>query len=166
MKIEKCGTYHAKIENCELVKMPDGKSAFKVYFVSIVGRANPARTEWALCGLDKGDFIRNFQASGAEGIGFVTAFPHIAKIFRYAPKSEVIQHVSAFDTKTGAPISLDRGDGYMEFACLAEALLAADEYAAWADAKSVEDYLAFKSDINDAPVLDNAKLKRYFESSH
>ncbi|MBQ7651823.1 MAG: hypothetical protein IJS15_12740 [Victivallales bacterium] len=162
MKIEKCGTYHAKIEECELVKMPDGKSAFKVYFVSIVGRENPARTEWSKCGLDKHEFIEKFRASGEEGVGFVTAFPHITKVFRYAPKSEILQHVRAFDTKTFASISLERGD-YMEFACLAEALLAADEYAAWAAAQSVEDYLDFVSTVKDAPVKDNAKLRHYFE---
>ena len=162
MKIEKCGTYHAKIEECELVKMPDGKSAFKVYFVSIVGRDNPARTEWALCGLDKREFIEKFRESGEEGVGFLTAFPHITKVFRYAPKSEILQHVRAFDTKTFAPISLVRGD-FMEFACLAEALLAAEEYAAWAAAESVEEYLAFTSSVKDAPVQDNAKLRRYFE---
>ncbi len=162
MKIEKCGTYHAKIEECELVNMPDGKSAFKVYFVSIVGRDNPARTEWSLCGLDKHEFIESFKKSGEEGVGFLTAFPHITKVFRYAPKSEILQHVRAFDTKTGATISLERGD-YMEFACLAEALLAADEYAAWAAAHSVEEYLAFTSSVKDAPVQDNAKLRRYFE---
>ena len=164
MKIEKCGTYHAKIENCELVKMPDGKSAFKVYFVSIVGRENPARTEWGLCGLDKDQFLDAFRASGVEGVGFVTAFPHITKIFCYAPKSEIIQHVRAIDTKTGNPINLERGGGFMEFACLAEALLAADEYAAWAEAASVEEYLAFTSAVKDAPVRDNAKLRRYFEA--
>ncbi len=164
MKIEKCGTYHAEIENCELVRMPDGKSAFKVYFVSIVGRENPARTEWKLCGLEKAKFLEAFRASGVEGVGFVTAFPHITKIFCYAPKSEIIMHVRAIDTKTGNPISLERGGGFMEFACLAEALLAADEYAAWAKAASVEEYLAFTSAAKDAPVRDNAKLRRYFEA--
>ena len=163
MKIEKCGTYHAKVEGCELVSMPDGKSAFKVYFVSIVGRDNPARTEWKLCGLDRETFLRSFSASGEEGIGFVTAFPHITKVFRYAPKAEILQHVRAFDTRTGATISLERG-GFMEFACLAEALIAADEYKAWASAKSVEEYLAFRSPLEDALIADNAKLRRYAEA--
>ena len=161
MIVEKCGTYHAKIEECELVMMPDGKSAFKVYFVSIVGRENPARTEWPLCGIDKREFIERFRQSGEEGVGFLTAFPHITKVFRYSPKSEILQHVRAFDTKSGAPISLVRGD-FMEFACLAEALVAAEEYAAWAAAKSVEEYLEFRSSVKDAPVVDNAKMRRYF----
>ena len=161
MNVEKCGSYHAKIEGCELVTMPDGKSAFKVYFVSIVGRENPARTEWAHCGIDKKAFIKSFQTSGQEGVGFLTAFPHITKVFRYAPKSEILQHVRAFDTKSGASISLVRDD-FTEFACLAEALLAADEYKAWAAASSVEEYLRSISPVEDAPVLDNSKLKRYF----
>ena len=161
MKIEKCGSYHAKIEGCELVAMPDGKSAFKVYFVSIVGRDNPSRTEWALCGIDKQAFIKAFRESGQEGVGFLTAFPHITKVFRYAPKMEILQHVRAFDTKTFAPISLIRDD-FVEFACLAEALLAADEYKAWAAAGSVEEYLRYVSPVENAPGFDNAKLKRYF----
>ena len=161
MKIEKCGSYHGKIEGCELVTMPDGKSAFKIYFVSIVGRDNPSRTEWAHCGIDKQAFIKAFRESGQEGVGFLTAFPHITKVFRYAPKMEILQHVRAFDTKTFAPISLIRDD-FVEFACLAEALLAADEYKAWAAASSVEEYLRYVSPVENAPVFDNAKLKRYF----
>ena len=162
MKIEKCGSYHAKIEGCELVNMPDGKSAFKVYFVSIVGRDNPSRTEWAHCGIDKQAFIKAFRESRQEGVGFLTAFPHITKVFRYAPKMEILQHVRAFDTKTFALISLIRDD-FVEFACLAEALLAADEYKAWAAATSVEEYLKYVSPVENAPVFDNAKLKRYAE---
>ncbi|MBR6058153.1 MAG: hypothetical protein IKP58_08310 [Victivallales bacterium] len=162
MNVEKCGSYHAKIEGCELVKMPDGKSVFKVYFVSIVGRDNPARTEWTHCGIDKSAFIKDFQASGQEGVGFLTAFPHITKVFRYAPKAEILQHVRAFDTKSGKTISLVRDD-FTEFACLAEALIAADEYKAWAAAKSVEKYLQFTSPVEDAPIIDHSKLKRYAE---
>ena len=163
MKVEKCGTYHAKIEGCQLVKMPDGKSQFKVYFVSIIGRDNPSRTEWAHCGYSKESFVKDFQASGWEGVGFVTAFPHIIKVFRYSPKVEILQHVKAYDTKTGKPIGLDREDGFTEFACLAEALLANDEFIAWAKAQSVKEYMDFISKIDDAPVACNSKLKAYWE---
>ena len=163
MKIEKCGSYHAKIEGCELVAMPDGKSAFKVYFVSIVGRDNPSRTEWALCGIDKQAFIKAFRESGQEGVGFLTAFPHITKVFRYAPKSEVLLHVTAFKPATGEAISLDRGEGYTEFACLAEAVVANDEFKAWAKAPTVKEYLSFTSSEKDLPILSNTKLAEYVQ---
>ena len=99
--------------------------------------------------IDAKAFIKAFRESGQEGVGFLTAFPHITKVFRYAPKMEILQHVRAFDTKTFAPISLIRDD-FVEFACLAEALLAADEYKAWAAAGSVEEYLRYVSPVENA----------------
>lgn len=162
MRVSSCGTYHASIENCQTVTLPDGKSAFKVYFVSIIGRSNPERFEWVHNALSKEQFLSNFAAKGYEGIGFVTAFPHITKVFRFSPKSEILMLVSAYNTQTGEPVNLDRGEGFTEFACLAEAMLANDEYRAWAKAASVPEYLAYVSDEHDAPVLDNAKLGRYF----
>jgi len=65
-----------------------------------------------------------------EGIGFVTAFPHITKVFRFGPEAETAMNVCAWDTRSMAPIGLGRSQGYVEFACLAEAAIAADEYNA------------------------------------
>ena len=41
MQVTTCNSYHAKIESTKLLTMPDGKSVFKVYYVSIVGRPTP-----------------------------------------------------------------------------------------------------------------------------
>ena len=37
------------------------------------------------------DFLARLAGTeGVEGVGFVTAFPHITKVFRYAPKAEIL----------------------------------------------------------------------------
>ena len=38
--------YDARISGTHLLACPDGRSAFKVYFLDIVGRQNPERYEW------------------------------------------------------------------------------------------------------------------------
>ena len=162
MQVASCNSYHAKIESTKLLTMPDGKSVFKVYYVSIVGRPTPERFEWDRNPLKKADYEKAFLASGNEGIGFITAFPHITKAFRFAPSSETLLHVRAFNTKTLLELSLSREDGYVEFACLAEALIAADEYRAWARCETVADYLAVFSREADMPVANHAKLGAYW----
>jgi hypothetical protein len=141
--------------------MPDGKSVFKVYYVSITGRDDPARYEWGKAPLSRGDFERQFAASGLEGVGFVTAFPHITKVFRFAPSMETVLHVRALQTASLEPLNLDRGGGWVEFACYAEALLANDEYRFWAEASSVEAYLQAWSDFSEGPIVVHDKLMRY-----
>lgn len=160
--IKPCNTYRARNSGRMLLTMPDGKSVFKFYFVDIVERREPERFEWSLCGRTQDAFLKVLAASGIEGIGFVVAFPHITKVFRYGPGMETVMNVRAFKTDGLEPISLDRGEGYVEFACLAEALIAADEYRIWAEATSVEDYLKEWSTHDDGPIADNAKLKRYW----
>lgn len=164
MNIKPCGTYQAHIEDCTLVRMPDGKSAFKIYFVSIVGRPNRERFEWEHCPLNKASFVEAFRASGREGIGFVCAFPHITKVFVFPPRAEVLLDVCAFDTATGASISLEKENGYYEFACLAEAVIAQDEYLAWAAAADVAGYLEHVMPSGEAAVAANDKLARYFNA--
>ena len=163
MQVEKCSPYHAVIEDVRQLCQPDGKSVFKIYYVSIVGRDNPARFEWSHTPLSKAQFEANFQAGGHEGIGFVTAFPHITKVFRYAPKAEILMLVKAYNTQTGQDINLDRGEKYMEFACLAEAIIAAAEYRFWGEAATVQDYLAQTAALEDAPIHVHDKLKTYWE---
>ena len=51
----------------------------------------------------------------------------------------------------------------MEFACLAEALIAADEYGFWAEAATVEDYLVRWSAFKEGPIVRHDKLLRYWE---
>ena len=163
MHVEKCNPYHAVIEEARPLRMPDGKSVFKVYYVSIVGRDNPARFEWARNALSKAQFEAAFQTAGHEGVGFVTAFPHITKVFRYSPKAEILMLVKAFDTQTGQDVCLDRGEKYLEFACLAEAVIAAAEYRFWGEAATVEEYLSRTAALEDAPVRVHDKLKSYWE---
>jgi hypothetical protein len=161
LNVTPCNPYDARIGGPHLVRLDDGVSAFKVYYVDIVGRDNPSRYEWDKCPLGKDEWLARFRKAGWDGVGFITAFPHITKIFRFAPDCEILLHVAAYDTQTGAPIDLNRQGGYVEFACYAEALLAADEYRFWAEAETVEQYLALFSDCTAAPVDSNTKLAAY-----
>jgi hypothetical protein len=163
MQVAPCNSYHAKIESNKLLSMPDGKSLFKLYYVSIVGRATPERFEWAHTPLAQADYEKAFLASGHEGIGFLTAFPHITKLFRYSPQAEILMLVKAFNSQTGEDINLDRGENYVEFACLAEAVIAAAEYRFWGEANSVEDYLQQWCPLEETPLRNAAKLKSYWE---
>ncbi len=163
MKVSVCRPYHGRVVETALAEMPDGKSRFKVYFVSIVGRDQPERFEWALCGLTPAEFLKRFTAGGDEGIGFVTAFPHITKVFRFSPAAEILLLVKAFGTRDFAPIDLARGEGYMEFACYAEAAIAADEYHAWARSRTVPEYLGCWSGCREAPIVDHGKLRAWWD---
>jgi hypothetical protein len=145
-----------------MLRMPDGKSVFKVYFVDIIGRKQPERYEWKLCGRSQEDFLARLKALRIEGVGFVIAFPHITKVYRYGPNPEIVINVRAFKTDGLEPLSLERSEGYMEFACLAEAVIAADEYRSWANARSVEEYLKSWSSFEDGPIVEHGKLGRYW----
>jgi hypothetical protein len=162
MNVTPCRPYYARIVDRSLAVMATGKSRFKVYFVSIVGRDQPERYEWAHCGLEPAEFVRRFSAGSEEGVGFVTAFPHITKVFRFAPEAETLLNVRAFNTRDLTPIDLGRPAGYVEFACYAEAALAADEYHAWARARSVAEYLDVWSAQQEAPIADNAKMRTWW----
>jgi len=146
-----------------MLRMPDGKSVFKAYYISVVGRDNPERFEWARSPRTQHDFEQAFLAGGYEGIGFVLTFPHVTKIFRFSPSAETLMDVREFHTEGMRPMDCSRGDGFHEFACYAEAAIAADEYDAWARAKSVEEYLAFQSGKADFPVASNAKMAIYWQ---
>lgn len=161
MNVTPCRPYHGRIVDHSLAAMADGQSRFKVYFVSIVGRDQPQRYEWEHCGLAPAEFLRRFCAGADEGVGFVTAFPHITKVFRYAPEAEILLNVKAFNTRDFAPIDLGRSAGYVEFACYAEAALAADEYHAWARSHTVAEYLDFWSAQQEAPIVNHAKLQAW-----
>ncbi len=162
MIVEACSNYQAEIDDFRLVRKADGKSVFKIYYCSITGRPSPERYEWSRCKISKDQFAEDFAASAYEGIGFVTAFPHIAKVFRFAPKAEILEHVCAFKPEDGSAISLVRDDGFYEFACLAEAVLANDEFKFWAEAGSVEQYLLQHSDVSCFKIGNHGKLKQYW----
>jgi len=162
MKFAKCRPYHSKTVGRELLRMPDGKSMFKVYFLSLVGRDEPEKYEWARCPMKTADFMSLAGRQPLEGVGFITAFTHITKVFRFAPAIETVLHVRAFNTKDFSPLDLGRDDKHLEFACYAEAEIAAEEYHAWAAERSVEAYLARWSRFDDGPVVSRTKLAEYF----
>jgi hypothetical protein len=163
LPIKPCAPYHAIVRNKVLFR-DAGKTAFKVYFVDIIGRPDPARTEWDKCGLSPTDYLSRLgRTDGIEGIGFIVAFPHITKAFRFGPENEIVINVRAWWTKDMAPVDLTRSDGYVEFACLAEAAIAADEFSFWAAAQTVDEYLGKWSGYAEGPIARNDKLRAYWE---
>ncbi len=163
--VKLCAPYHAIDAGRQALSVADGRSVFKVYFIDIVGRPDPTRTEWAHCGIRKDDFLaRLAHAPGVEGVGFVTAFAHITKVFRVAPANENVIDVRAFNTRDLSPLDLARPEGYVEFACLAEAVIGADEFRFWADAPTVADYQGRWSNWADGRIARNDKLRAYWPS--
>ena len=144
--------------------MPDGRSVFKLYLLSIIDRDEPALYDWANSRFSISEFKGRFRERGYEGVGFVTAFPHITKIFRYAPEVETVVDVRELDTTTLDELDCNRNDQYHEFACYAESLIAADEYRAWAKANSVDEYLQFRCSLSDFPIVNHSKLCDYWNT--
>ena len=161
MEIKPCLPYDSRVDGRKLLRLPAGPSAFKIYYVSIPRVENPGRTDWAHSALKQDDFEAALARLAPEGVGFVTAFPHITKVFRFAPSAETILHVKAYRTPGLEPLDLGRPDGYLEFACYAEAAIAGDEYALWAGAKTVEEYLAAFSPFAGGGIAAHAKLAAY-----
>lgn len=163
MRIKPCRPYHAVLDSAKLLKMNDGKSFYKLYYFSIIGRDQPERYEWAHCSLDKANFERVFIEKGVEGVGFITAFPHITKVFRFSPLAEIVLDVSAYDTDTLKIRDCGREEGFFEFACYAEAGVADEEYRAWAEATDVQAYMTFLAGEEHYPVKKHDKLLKYWE---
>jgi len=155
--------YDARSAGTRLLACPDGRSVFKVYFLDIVGRANPERYEWDRGALSRDGFLAGLSRI-AEGVGFVTAFPHVAKVFRFGPHAETVLDVLGLKTPDLSEYPLARGDGTFEFACLAEALIAADEYGFWASAADVGGYLGRWSGFASGRIADPGKLGRYWRA--
>jgi hypothetical protein len=152
--------YDARISGTRMLSCPDGRSLFKVYFLDIVGRQNPERTEWDRCPMSRDAFLAALPRV-ADGVGFVTAFPHVTKIFRFGPHAETVLDVRGLRTPDLCEYPLARGDGTFEFACLAETLIAADEFAFWASAADVGEYLGRWSSFTSGRIVDPGKLGRY-----
>lgn len=162
MQITPCRTYHAITSSATTLSMPDGRSVYKIYFISIIGRDRPELYEWERCPFTREKFLQVFADGGHEGIGFVIAFPHITKVFRFAPSIETVLDVGEFETVSMQPKDCTRPDGYHEFACYAEAAIAAEEYHAWARSASVAEYLDFRCLGVDFPVVSHDKLAQYW----
>ncbi len=160
-EVKPCNTYAARPSG--VATYCDGPTVYKVYYVDIYGRQEPERYEWDRCELPRATAIEHLATAGVEGVGFVVAFPHITKVFRFAPSAETVMHVRAFRTTDFAPLDLQREEGYLEFACYAEAVIAAAEYELWARAKTVEEYLEGTWPGAEARIADHTKLRRYME---
>lgn len=158
--IQPCNSYAARPSGTALYQ--SGRSAYKIYYVDIYGRTNPERFEWDLCGRSRPTVLEHLARVPVEGVGAVAAFPHITKVFRFAPSAETIMHVRAFWTPDFTDADLSRDDSFVEFACYAEAIIAADEYRFWAEAHSVEEYLQRWVQWSDASIVDCAKMSRHF----
>ena len=165
MQIATCRPYHAQTVHTSILRMPDGRSTFKVYYISLIGRDRRELYEWRHRCRTQEDFEKAFLLGAHEGIGFVIAFPHVTKIFRFSPSMETILDVREFHTEGMRPMDCSREDGYHEFACYAEAAIAADEYQAWARASTVDEYLTFRSSAADFPVANNKKLAEYWKGA-
>lgn len=164
MEVTACRPYHSKTVARRLMGMPDGKSVFKLYFVSIINRPERVRYEWQADTPYAAALEERLSALPLEGVGFATAFPHIVKFFRFGPAMETVLNVRAFNTPDLSPLDLKRGDAFLEFACYAEAAIAADEYRLWASSTTVADYLRGFSDFVDGPVASNTKLAEYWRA--
>ena len=157
-----CQPYHGNSAGQTVLNMPDGRSVFKLYLLSIIDRDEPMLYDWASSRLSISEFKVRFCERGYEGVGFVTAFPHITKVFRYAPEVETVGDVRELHTATLDEMDCNRGDQYHEFACYAESLIAAEEYRAWAKANSVDEYLQFRCSLSDFPIVNHNKLSDYW----
>ena len=158
--IAPCQSYAARSAGRSLYE--NGPHAFKVYFIDITGRRQPELYEWDLCGRGRDSVVAGLKRAGVEGIGFVCAFPHIAKAFRFGPESETVLHVRAFRPADFTELDLTRSDGYVEYACLAESVIADAEYRLWAGARTVDEYLGQWVDWQPVAVSDREKLGRHY----
>lgn len=158
--IEACQSYAAQSAGRAVYE--NGPHAFKVYYIDITGRPQPERYEWDWSGRERDSVLTGLKRAGVEGIGFVCAFPHIVKAFRFGPESETVLHVRAFHPADFAELDLGRSDGYVEYACLAESVIADAEYRLWAAAPTVAEYLGRWVDWQPVTVADAGKLGRHY----
>jgi len=75
MQIAACKTYHAQSAGTRVLRMPDGKSVFKIYFVSIVGRDKPEDYEWLYSLYTQDEFENAFLLGGPRASGLSSLFP-------------------------------------------------------------------------------------------
>ena len=161
VKVKKGKPYTSKVCGATTVRFDDTQSAFKVYFVDIVGRDDPSRCEWAHCGQTHAQFIERLKELAPEGIGFVTAFPHITKIFQFGPSPETNLYTHAYKTSTFEELPLDYS-GATEVACAAEALILAEEFKSWLAAQTVDEYLGMATEAGDAAFANHEKMYQRF----
>ncbi len=142
--------------------MPEGQSGFEVYFRSVIRKEESHLFEWQSCDDTPADFDNRLVNSGIEGVGFITAFPHITKVFGYSPQTETVVDVGYLDTHSFERVSSDRGERRDEHACYAEAVIVVDEYHAGAAAKTAPDDLKDFSRSIDYLFARAGKLANYW----
>ncbi len=128
---------------------------FKVYFADITGRAEPQLYEWGACGFTQAETVARLAALKIQGVGFVVSFPHITKVYRFN-KTNI--DVRAFRTPDMSDLDLARGDGFVEFACLGESIIANAEFLAWARAEDVDQWFGQWQEWDPAGFANPAKL--------
>jgi hypothetical protein len=156
--------YKSKVIGTKLVESPKTFS-FKVYFVDLLGREPRNKYEWEHSGLNQGKFLEKLETILPEGVGFVTAFPHITKAFQFGPEPETNLYAQAYHTQSLERISLKHGKS-TEIACAAEMEIAADEFAFWAQATDVDSYLKQFSGKGTTEIKDHTKLYRHLVAGH
>jgi len=160
-EVKRSNPYTSQVVGRATVEFGDG-SAFKVYFVDIVGRDDPTKYEWAQCGCTQEEFLERLRELSPEGIGFVTAFPHITKVFQFGPSPETNLYTRAYCTAGFEELPLDYS-GATEVACAAEALILAEEFKLWLAARTVDEYLAKTTDAGDAAFANHEKMFQRFQ---
>ena len=161
IEVKKGNPYNSKVVGKTQVAFEDSGSAFKVYFIDIRGRDDRAKYEWEHCGRTQEDFLERLRQLKPEGIGFVTAFPHITKVFQFGPTAETNLYTKAYKTETFEELPLDYS-GATEVGCAAEILIAAAELRFWLDAQTVDDYLAQACEAGDASFRNHRKMYERF----
>ena len=161
IEVKKGNPYTSKVVGKTQVAFEDSGSALKVYFIDIRGRDDRAKYEWSHCGRTQEDLLERLGQLKPEGIGFVTAFPHITKVFQFGPTVETNLYTTAYKTETFAELPLDYS-GATEVGCAAEILIAAAEMRFWLDAESVDEYLAQTCDAGDAAFRNHLKMYERF----
>lgn len=161
IKVKKGNPYTSKVVGKTQIELADTKSAFKVYFIDIRGRDDRVKYEWEHCGRTQEQFLDQLHNLNPEGIGFVTAFPHITKVFQFGPTLETNLYTTAYKTENFEVLPLDYS-GATEVGCAAEILIAAEELRFWLEAQTVDDYLSRTCDAGDAAFEDHHKMYERF----
>jgi hypothetical protein len=150
--------YNSRVVRTQLFR-PAASTIFKLYFVNITGRAQQEKYEWEYAAYGIDTFLADLAGRNLQGVGFITAFPHITKVFRFGPKPETNLHAAAFATSMWEKIALER-NGWCEVACAAEMEIAADEFNYWAVARDVEEYAAKMSSRGAVSIVEPGKLEK------
>ncbi|NLF94831.1 MAG: hypothetical protein GX564_13170, partial [Oligosphaeraceae bacterium] len=65
---------------------------------------------------------------------------------------------------SGECAPLQRENNFLEFACLVEAVIAAQEFNFWAESYSVAEYLSRIGQFSPLSIVRNDKLQQYWRS--